>query len=99
MNNPAETVVVGQLGAVYGVKGWIKVQSYTDEQEAIFEYNPWQLVMQGKVQAVKVEEWRRHNKGLIAKLIGVEDREQAHLFTGAEIVINADLLPELPADE
>ncbi|WP_417660081.1 ribosome maturation factor RimM [Pseudidiomarina sp.] len=99
MNNPAETVVVGQLGAVYGVKGWIKVQSFTDDQEAIFDYTPWQLVLQGKEQPVQVEEWRRHNKGLIAKLAGVEDREQAHLLTGAEIVISASLLPELPKDE
>lgn len=99
MNNPAQTVVVGQLGAVYGVKGWIKVQSFTDDPEAIFEYHPWQLVLQGKEQAVQVEEWRRHNKGLIAKLAGVEDRDQAHRFTGAEIVISAELLPELPEDE
>ena len=99
MNNPAQTVVVGQLGAVYGVKGWIKVQSFTDDPEAIFEYRPWQLVLQGKAQAVQVEEWRRHNKGLIAKLVGVEDRDQAHRFTGAEIVIAAELLPELPEDE
>ena len=99
MNTPAETVVVGQLGAVYGVKGWIKVQSYTDDPEAIFEYSPWQIIKQGKTQPVQVEEWRRHNKGLIAKLAGVQDREQAHLLTGAEIVISAALLPELPKDE
>lgn len=99
MNTPAETVVVGQLGAVYGVKGWIKVQSYTDDPEAIFEYSPWQIIKQGKTQAVQVEEWRRHNKGLIAKLAGVEDRDQAHVFTGAEIIIDAEQLPELPEDE
>lgn len=95
----SETVVVGQLGAVYGVKGWLKVQSYTDDADAIFNYQPWHLVRQGKTQTAQVEEWRRHNKSLIVKLVGVDDRDQAQLMTGADIVIAAEQLPELPADE
>lgn len=96
---PTETVVLGQLGAVYGVKGWLKVQSYTDFADAIFDYQPWHLVRQGKSQTVQVEEWRRHNKSLIVKLVGVDDRDQAQVMTGADIVIEAKQLPELPADE
>lgn len=99
MSHPATTVTLGQLGAVYGVKGWIKIQSFTDDPEAIFDYRPWQLSKQGKVQVVQVEEWRRHNKGLIAKLTGIDDRDQAHLLTGADILIDEELLPELPAGE
>src|SRR5690554_6050920 len=99
MNQPSTTVIVGQLGAVYGVKGWIKVQSFTDDPEAIFEYRPWQLSKSGKVRAVQVDEWRQHNKGLIVKLTGIDDRDQAHLLTGSDIVIDAALLPELPDGE
>lgn len=99
MNSTSETVVIGQLGAVYGVKGWLKVQSYTDDAEAIFDYSPWQIIKQGKPQTVRVEEWRRHNKGLIAKLAGVDDRDMAQVYTGADIVIEAAQLPELPEDE
>lgn len=99
MNQPVEHVVIGQLGAVYGVKGWLKIQSYTDDVEAIFDYHPWQILKQGKVQEVQVEEWRRHNKGLIAKLVGVDDRDAAHLMTGADVIIEAEQLPELPEDE
>lgn len=95
----SETVVVGQLGAVYGVKGWLKVQSYTDDADAIFSYQPWHLVRQGQSQLAQVEEWRRQNKSLIVKLVGVDDRDHAQLMTGADIVIAADQLPELPADE
>lgn len=99
MTQTSEIVVLGQLGAVYGVKGWLKVQSYTDDVEAIFDYHPWQIRKQGKAQTVEVEEWRRHNKGLIAKLVGIDDRDAAHLLTGADIEIQADQLPELPEDE
>ena len=33
-------VVIGRLGAVYGIKGWLKVHSFTDDAESIFEYTP-----------------------------------------------------------
>lgn len=99
MKTDTQTVVLGQLGAVYGVKGWLKIQSFTDDAEAIFDYHPWQISKQGQVQTITVEEWRRHNKGLIAKLANVEDREAAQALTGADIIVEASQLPELPEDE
>ena len=99
MNENTQQVVVGRLGAVYGVKGWLKVQSYTDDAEAIFEYSPWAIIHGKQAQQVEVAEWRRHNKGLIVKLSGIDDRDAAHSLTGAEIVIDAAQLPELPEDE
>lgn len=99
MKNSTEQVVLGQLGAVYGVKGWLKVQSYTDDAEAIFEYSPWVISKNGKLQQVQVEEWRRHNKSLIAKLATVDDRDAAHLLTGSDIIVSAEQLPDLPEGE
>lgn len=99
MTTNAEQVVLGQIGAVYGVKGWLKIQSYTDDAEAIFDYSPWQIVKGGKQQQVQVEEWRRHNKGLIAKLANIDDRDGAHALTGSDVVITAEQLPALPEDE
>lgn len=94
-----DKVVLGQVGAVYGVKGWLKVQAYTDDAEAIFGYNPWLLKQQGQWRPVKVAEWRRHNKGLIVRFDQVTDREAAQLFTGAEIGVEPEQLPELAEDE
>lgn len=99
----SEKVVIGRIGAVYGVKGWLKVQSYTENPEDIFDYSPWYLqlatVRQQGEQALTVAEWRRHNKGLIARVDGISDREQASQLTGAEIIISADALPELADNE
>ncbi len=33
-------VLVGKLGAAYGIRGWLKLHSYTDEPENIFDYAP-----------------------------------------------------------
>lgn len=99
MTDSDNYVVIGQIGAVYGVKGWVKIQSYTDEAEAIFDYSPWLVNQQGQWQAAEVAEWRRHNKGLIARFANVNDRDAAQLLTGLDIGIDAKQLPELGNDE
>lgn len=99
MEQTEDKVVLGTLGAVYGVKGWLKIQSYTEIDEAIFDYSPWLIKQQGEWREVQVAEWRRHNKGLIARLAQVNDRDQAAVFTGLEIGVEADTLPKLADDE
>lgn len=99
MEQTEDKVVLGTLGAVYGVKGWLKIQSYTEIDEAIFDYSPWLIKQQGEWRAVQVAEWRRHNKGLIARLAQVNDRDQAAVLTGLEIGVEADALPKLADDE
>ena len=42
----SDTVVLGKIGASWGVKGWFKVTSYTEELDGIFDYSPW-LMLQG----------------------------------------------------
>ena len=99
----SNNVVIGRIGAVYGVKGWLKIQSYTENPEDIFSYSPWYLqtvaARQQSEQTVKIAEWRRHNKGLIALIDGVKDREGASRFTGMEVSISADELPAIAEDE
>ena len=94
----SEQIVVGRIGAVYGVKGWLKVQSFTDDPESIFEYSPW-LLSQKTERELKVVEWRRHNNGLIAQFEGISGRDEAASLTGADICITADELPALADDE
>jgi len=33
-------IVLGKFGAVYGINGWLKINSYTDIPEGIFDYTP-----------------------------------------------------------
>ncbi|MBT8118325.1 MAG: ribosome maturation factor RimM, partial [Gammaproteobacteria bacterium] len=40
-NKTPEKVTLGRITGVYGVKGWVKVFSYTDPMEAIVDYSPW----------------------------------------------------------
>lgn len=95
----SEPVVVGQLGAVYGIKGWLKVNSFTDQPEGIFDYRPWLMKDGSNWREIQVSAWKRHGKGLICKLIDIDQREQAQLLTGTNIAVSAASFAALPEDE
>ncbi|GAA4500093.1 ribosome maturation factor RimM [Pseudaeromonas paramecii] len=96
MSNP---IVVGRLGAVYGIKGWLKVNSFTDNAESIFEYAPWLLQQGGQWREVRLAGWKRHNNGLLCKLDGIDLREEAQALVGADIGVSPEQLPSLPEGE
>ena len=94
-----EQIILGKVGAVYGIKGWLKIHSFTDETEAILDYFPWSLKLGNKTQTVEITDWRKHNKVLIVKVAGIDDRDDAQAFVGSEILTNEAALPELSQDD
>ncbi len=94
-----EKVVLGNLGAPYGIKGWLKVNSFTDDPEGIFDYQPWLLSINGKWVEKEVADWKKHNKGLVVKFADIDDRDDAHQLTNIEVGVDAERLPELSDDE
>lgn len=94
-----EKTILGRIASVYGVKGWVKIYSHTDPMENILTYSPWLLKIKGQWTPVEVEAGKRHGKGLVAKLVGVDDREVARTYNGIEIAVDASLLPELEVGE
>ncbi|UTT83931.1 ribosome maturation factor RimM [Vibrio pelagius] len=99
MSKQDEKIVMGKFGATYGIRGWLKVFSYTDNAESIFDYTPWYINQKGKWVEFNVESWKRHNKGMVCKLEGLEVREDAHTLTNFEIAVDPASLPELSEDE
>jgi 16S rRNA processing protein RimM len=94
---PSARIVLGRVSGLYGVKGWVKVYSETDPREGILRYSPWLLGPEGAVR--RVAEGKLHGKGLIARLDGCEDRDQAAVLIGQEIAIRRDQLPPPRPDE
>ena len=89
-------IVLGKVGAVYGIKGWLKIHSFTGEADAILDYFPWSLKLGNNTQTVEITDWRKHNKGLIVKVAKVDDRDQAQALVGSEILVSEATLPDLP---
>jgi len=94
-----QLVEVGKVSGVFGVKGWVKVHSYTSPRENILNYSPWRLSRGGEVKEIKVLEGRQQGKTLVARLDGINDREAAELLSGWRIDINSQQLPKTADDE
>ncbi|WP_404842448.1 MULTISPECIES: ribosome maturation factor RimM [unclassified Colwellia] len=92
-------VTLGKVGAVYGIKGWLKIHSFTDDQEAILDYFPWSLKLGDKIQSVDITDWRKHNNGLVVKVAGIDDRDVAQKLVGSEIFVSEEALSDLPEGE
>ena len=52
--------VVGKLGSTYGIRGWLRIYSSTEQAESIFDYQPWFLKIKGEWQPTELENWRHH---------------------------------------
>jgi 16S rRNA processing protein RimM len=103
----SEKVILGRISGVYGVKGWLKVFSYTDPMEAIVDYSPWYIRTESLKPGhrnsrpwtqVKLEAGKRHAKTVIAKLEHCDDRDAAMSYVGTEIAIENRQLAELSGD-
>jgi len=92
-------ITLGTINGVYGVKGWVKVYSFTSPIENILNYKTWQLSKKNQNKAVRLEGGKKHGKGIIAKLEGYDDRDEVAALLKSEIRIARDLLPELPEGE
>ena len=87
--------VVGKLGSTYGIRGWLRIYSSTEQAESIFDYQPWFLKIKGGWQPTELENWRHHNHEIIVKLKGVDDREAAQTLANVEIGVDLSVFPEL----
>jgi len=94
-----EPVVLGRISGFFGVRGWVKVYSYTEPREAVLNYERWLLSKNGEWQAAKVAEGKRHGKTVIARLDGIDGRDQAADLIGRDIGVPRDELPETDAGQ
>jgi len=72
------------------VRGWLRVQSFTEPPQRLFEWRSWHLQSRG---AVKVLEVRPQGNGWIVHLEGVDERDGAARLTGQMILVERELLP------
>ncbi len=73
--------------------------SYTRPIDNLLKYHPWQLRSDGDSNIHEPESSRRTSRGLIAKIHGIDDRDQAEALRGQEIWIDSAQFPTLPKGE
>src|SRR3954469_17966019 len=86
-------VVLGRISGTFGVKGWVRIHSYTDPPENIFEYDEWLMSRAGEWAPIELIDGRMTDKGVLVKLAGMETPEEARLYVGSEIGVPRSQLP------
>ncbi|WP_263078744.1 ribosome maturation factor RimM [Endozoicomonas sp. Mp262] len=99
VESATKRITLGSISAVYGVKGWVKIYSHTHPMENILNYRHWIIDHNGHTETVEIDQGRRHGKGLIAHIVGCDDREKARSYCNSQIVISADEMPSIDDDE
>ena len=92
-------LVIGRISGCYGIKGWVKIHSYTEPAENFLSYRDFRLKRRQGLDVVEFESARRQGKGLVAHIKGVDDRNLAESYKGLEIVVEQAQLPVLDVGE
>jgi 16S rRNA processing protein RimM len=96
---PDRLLVMGRIVGVFGVEGWVKIESFSEPRSNIVRYRPWQVNLAGVELRVDKPQLRPHGKGLVAKLDGIDDRDAAAALIGAEIRVPRERLPKVKPGE
>jgi 16S rRNA processing protein RimM len=90
---------VGKISGVFGVRGWVKVFSFTDIRENILNYSPWLLKKDSETRLIAVIDGKLQGKAVVAQLDGVNDRDRAASLMGWDIFISPDQLSKVAKGE
>jgi 16S rRNA processing protein RimM len=93
-------VIMGRIAAAHGIRGWIKVQPFTEYLDSLLDYRTWWIGPEpGPWREVKVGECEVHSKTLVAQLPDCPDRTAAEKLKGLLIAVPRSSLPERGEDE
>lgn len=103
---PADAVEVGRILDAWGIKGWLKVQPYSADPEALFSSKRWYLLPSEKGSKflsgpvlLHIREAKAHSDSVVAWAQGIEDRNTAEALRGARIFVPRASFPTPDKDE
>ncbi|HRP28334.1 MAG TPA: ribosome maturation factor RimM [Burkholderiaceae bacterium] len=105
---PDDAVEVGSIAGAWGVKGWIKVQPYAGDPQALFSSKRWFLAPPEGVRRpgepplprlLRIVQARDHGDGVIAQVGDIDDRTTAERLRGARVFVSRGSFPSPAPDE
>jgi len=93
-------VIMGRIAAAHGIRGWVKVQPYTEYLDSLLDYGVWWIGQErGPWRKVEVQQCEVHNKSLAAQLPDCQDRNAAEKLKGLLIAVPRSSMPEQSKNE
>jgi 16S rRNA processing protein RimM len=91
-----DMVLVGRITGAHGIRGEVKLRSFTADPAAIATYSPLETAKGSKIELARI---RPSKDGFIAVLKGVSDRNASEALRGTELFVPRQRLPEPDEDE
>ncbi len=86
---------MGRIGAPYGIKGWVKLISFTEPTENLLDYPHFWIADGAELRKIEIDEARPQGQTLVGHIKGCDVREETRRYTGQELWIPKDALPAL----
>ena len=90
-------LLMGRIGAAHGIKGEVRIQSFTEDPLGLLDYGPLATNRPGLV--IEITDARTTTNVLVARIKGVADRNGVEKLNGVELYIDRDLLPEIEDED
>ncbi len=99
MQENEHSLIVGRISGVYGVRGWLKIISYTRPKENIFTYSPWLIHVNNAWKEIGVDESQQRGERLLVKMSGIDNPEEARRYIHCDLAVAREQLPPLTEGE
>ncbi len=94
-----KSAVLAKIGKTHGIKGWVRVISFTSPAENIFEYSRFIASQGHETRQIEIDQYKSQAAGILGHIKGVDTPEQAKALAGMTLSVNVADLPELNPDE
>ena len=93
----AERICVAQIGGAHGLRGEVRLKSFTADPMAVSDYGP--LTTEDGAATFEIEAVRPAKGHLVARFRGIGDRDTAERLANVRLFVPRERLPPLAADE
>jgi 16S rRNA processing protein RimM len=90
-------VLVGVIAAAHGVRGFVRIKSFTADPKSIASYG--ELSDEKGLRHFRLTLQGRAKEGVIARIEGVADRDAAEALKGTKLYLAREALPDIEADD
>ncbi len=95
---PPDLLAVGYVLGAYGLQGWVRVKPYSSDADALLNVRTWWLD-KPQLRDVEMMQAKSHGGDVVARLMGVADRDAAEQLKGTMVKISRSYFPPLPDNE
>jgi 16S rRNA processing protein RimM len=93
----ADRVCVAQIGAAHGIRGEVRLRSFTEDPMAVTAYGP--LESEDGTQRFEIKALRPAKDHFVARLAGIDNRNAAERLTGVKLYVSRERLPPVEDEE